>query len=118
MESLSYDNKSSNNTEGSLHLKPTTSRPIYLNRQTLEDNKSTGEGSNSQRAYQVKCDLLEYHIHEATLINKALKSEVKQYQEKIDFEKKLKKFLVNRIKKTESLDYASQIVSIDRGPQR
>lgn len=114
MESLSpYDNKqdssySNNNiinnniNNNSTTLQPTTSRPItFFENQSIDDHEcqsSSGELTNQQRTYQVKCDLLEYHIHEATLINKALKSELKQYQDKIDFEKKLKKFLINRIK--------------------
>lgn len=69
-----------------------------MEQETQSSGEISGEISGQQRAYQVKCDLLEYHIHEATLINKALKSELKQYQEKIDFEKKLRKFLINRIK--------------------
>ena len=58
---------------------------------------STSKSSNPQNSYQVKCSLLEYHIQEAVLINKALRSELKQYRDKIDFEKKLRKFLVNRV---------------------
>lgn len=51
---------------------------------------------SEQSSYQIKCDFLEYHIQEALLINKALKSELKQYKDKIEFEKRLKKFLINR----------------------
>lgn len=53
---------------------------------------------NKQNNYQAKCNLLEYHIQEALLVNKALKSELKQYRDKIEFEKKLRKFLVDRVK--------------------
>lgn len=63
---------------------------------------SSNSNNNNQNAYQVKCSLLEYHIQEAVLVNKALRSELKQYKEKIDFEKKLRKFLVNRVKGLES----------------
>lgn len=55
-----------------------------------------------QNSYQEKCNLLEYHIHEAVLVNKALRSELKQYKEKIDFEKRLGKFLVSRAKGIDS----------------
>lgn len=47
--------------------------------------------------YEYKCSLLEYHIHEAVLINKALKSELQQYREKIEFEKKLRTVLIDRV---------------------
>lgn len=60
---------------------------------------STSKSSSSliqQNTYQIKCNLLEYHIEEATLINKALKSELNQFKDKIEFERKLSKFLVSR----------------------
>jgi hypothetical protein len=50
-----------------------------------------------QNPYEYKCSLLEYHIHEAILINKALKSELQQYREKIEFEKKLRTVLIDRV---------------------
>lgn len=50
-----------------------------------------------QNPYEYKCSLLEYHINEAVLINKALKSELQQYKEKIDFEKKLRTVLIDRV---------------------
>lgn len=53
---------------------------------------------NQQQNYKVKCNLLEYHIQEAVLVNKALRSELKQYRDKIDFEKRLRNFLINRVK--------------------
>lgn len=48
--------------------------------------------------YKKKCELIQYHIDEAHLINKALQSELKQYHNKIEFEKKLRKFIINRLK--------------------
>lgn len=50
-----------------------------------------------QNPYEYKCSLLEYHIHEAVLINKALKSELQQYREKIEFEKELRTALIDRV---------------------
>jgi hypothetical protein len=50
-----------------------------------------------QNPYEYKCSLLEYHIHEAVLINKALKSELQQYREKIEFEKELRIVLLDRV---------------------
>lgn len=52
----------------------------------------------SQSPYQFKCNLLEYHIHEAVLVNKALRSELQEYREKIAFEKKLRSVLIDRLK--------------------
>lgn len=51
-----------------------------------------------QNPYQFKCSLLDYHIHEAVLINKALRSELQVYKEKIEFEKKLRALLIERVK--------------------
>jgi hypothetical protein len=50
-----------------------------------------------QNSYEYKCNLLEYHLQEANLINKALKSELQQYKEKIEFEKELRTVLINRV---------------------
>lgn len=63
---------------------------------------ASSSSSKHQNFYQEKCNLLEYHIQEAILVNKALRSEVKQYRDKIDFEKRLRKFLLNRAKSVES----------------
>lgn len=69
-------------------------------------NPSSSTSSNQQQQnqsfYQEKCNLLEYHIQEAVLVNKALRSELKQYKEKIDFEKRLGKFLVSRARGIDS----------------
>lgn len=82
---------------------PTTSQPIIFPQPTSTSEVATSSGASSQQnSYQVKCNLLEYHIQEAILINKALRSEVNQYKDKIDFEKKLRKFLVTRVKGIES----------------
>lgn len=59
---------------------------------------SVSISARQQNIYRQKCILLEPHIQEAVLINKALRSELKQYRDKIKFEKKLCKYLVTRIK--------------------
>lgn len=56
-----------------------------------------GTSQQKQNIYQVKCNLLEYHLQEAFLVNKALRSELKQYKDKIDFEKRLRKFLIDKV---------------------
>lgn len=82
------------------HLGPTTSKsPALLSQQPVPQVETA---IDNHKNYQVKCNLLEYHIHEAILINKALRSELKQYKDKIEFEKRLKKFLVARIKGPDS----------------
>lgn len=58
----------------------------------------TKASAEDQSGYKVKCDLLDYHLQEAILINKALREELKQYKEKINFEKKLQTFLIDRAK--------------------
>lgn len=78
---------------------PTTSNQPILFSQPTVVNDETSIPSGKQTTYQVKCNLLEYHVQEAILVNKALRSELKQYREKIDFEKRLRKFLVNRVSK-------------------
>lgn len=81
---------------------PTTSQPIIFTAQpTSAQEEVKVDVSGQQNNYQIKCSLLEYHIQEAILINKALRSELKQYKEKIDFEKRLRKFLVTRVKGVE-----------------
>lgn len=67
-----------------------------------QQQPTTSQPTKQEDSYQVKCSLLEYHIKEAVLINKALRSELKQYKDKIDFEKKLRKFLINRVKNIDS----------------
>lgn len=69
---------------------------------TTQETNSAPSNSGHKTSYQVKCNLLEYHIQEAVLINKALRAEFKQYKDKIDFEKKLRKFLVDRIRGIDS----------------
>lgn len=76
---------------------PTTSQLQEPSRVTVPQSECF-ESSVHQNSYQVKCNLLEYHIQEAVLVNKALRAELKQYREKIDFEKRLREFLVDRIK--------------------
>lgn len=71
-------------------------------------NPSSSTSSHPQQQqlhqgfYQEKCSLLEYHIQEAVLVNKALRSELKQYKDKIDFEKRLRTFLVSQAKGIDS----------------
>lgn len=77
-------------------------KPQTSSHQISEPVRSEATNSKLQSSYQVKCSLLDYHIQEAVLVNKALKSEVKQYREKIEFEKRLRKFLVSRVKAIES----------------
>lgn len=79
------------------HQQPTTSQTILFSQPSSTEEESLAFQSQ-QNTYQVKCNLLEYHIQEAILINKALRSELSQYKEKIEFEKKLRRFLVNRVK--------------------
>lgn len=86
-------------------LQPTTSQPVVILPHQPHTTKSqirNDQQQSSNNSYQVKCGLLEYHIQEAVLINKALRSELKQYKDKIDFEKKLRKFLVSRVKDIDS----------------
>lgn len=94
MESVAHFDQDTNN-----HQQPTTSQTTVIFPQPSSTQEDCSVGTTGhQNTYQVKCNLLEYHIQEALLINKALRSELKQYKEKIDFEKKLRKFLVNRVK--------------------
>lgn len=58
--------------------------------------------ARQQNIYRQKCILLEPHIQEAVLINKALRSELKQYRDKIKFEKNLCKYLVTKVKDIDS----------------
>lgn len=78
---------------------PTTSRL------TGPNNKHTGhdkqENQSDKSDYQVKCKLLEYHIEEAILVGKALRAELKQYRDKVEFEKKLQRYLTNRVRDSE-----------------
>lgn len=74
---------------------------------TGDNRVSQQESANSlnarqQNIYRQKCILLEPHIQEAVLINKALRSELKQYRDKIKFEKNLCKYLVTRVKDIDS----------------
>lgn len=80
---------------------PTTSQLLEPQKVTTSQSEPL-ESTVHQNSYQVKCNLLEYHIQEAILINKALRAELKQYKEKIDFEKRLREFLADRIKGVES----------------
>lgn len=52
--------------------------------------------------YKDRCERIEFHIREATIINKALQSEIKELQNKIEFEKRLSKDIKNRIESLES----------------
>lgn len=72
----------------------TTQQPQTLPQ--LPDSLQTA-AQQSQNPYQFKCSLLEYHLHEAVLINKALRSELQEYKEKIAFEKKLRTVLIDRV---------------------
>jgi len=80
-----------------IHQQPSTSQPLIFSQPLSQQSEDSGP-PNSQANYQVKCGLLEYHLQEAVLINKALRSELQQYKEKIDFEKKLRKYLDNRLR--------------------
>lgn len=95
MESVApYNQDSQNNKQ-----QPTTSQSnLFPNQSTSDQSK---EFCKQQNRFRVKCGLLEYHIQEALLVNKALKSEIKQYRDKIEFEKKLRKYLVDRVKAVE-----------------
>jgi len=76
----------------SVFLQPQQSIVIQPQQQVQQIEQS------QQSRYQYKCSLLEYHIQEAILVNKALRSEVQQYREKIDFERRLKTALIERVK--------------------
>lgn len=63
------------------------------------------EGNEAKNnRYRAKCIFLQHHLREAMLVNKALKSELSQYKEKIEFERKIQKFLRDRLKRLDSLD--------------
>lgn len=99
-----------------IQIQPTTSNSLIIDNNSILNGIATAGTSESfaqlhipplpipaqakkyQNPYEYKCSLLEYHIHEAILINKALKSELQQYREKIDFEKRLRGVLVDRVK--------------------
>lgn len=97
MESVSSYDQNSQNLQ-----QPTTSQPSLFSSPPVSAQEEKLTTTDQQNSYQVKCGLLDYHIQEAILINKALRSELKQYKDKIDFEKKLRKFLVERVKGTDS----------------
>lgn len=80
---------------------PTTSQLQDTSKHSLAKSLKL-ESSSDQNSYQVKCNLLDYHIQESLLINKSLRAELKQYREKIEFEKRLREFLVDRLKGIES----------------
>lgn len=71
-------------------------------KQMIKPEDTSEPSVKQQNIYRQKCILLEPHVQEAALINKALKSELKQYRDKIKFEKKLCKYLVTRIKDIDS----------------
>lgn len=72
------------------------------NLQQTSNLKSTGVVANKQIDYKDRCERIEYHIREAYTLNKALQLELKEIQNKIEFEKRLKKDIKSRIKNLES----------------
>lgn len=73
--------------------------PNYQQTQNLQ---SPGVANKKHQAYKDKCELIDYHIHETSLINKALQSELKEYHNKIEFEKRVRKLLIEKLKVLET----------------